>query len=75
MLMKIKAQSPRDQEHKEVNFPVLGRVIPVRRVMPRGRVIAYGLTAQDVSRSCAFWRTRLDDQERKVELYFSKDSV
>ena len=73
--MKIKAQAHEMKKYKVINLHVLGRVIPVRRVRPEGRVIVHGLTAQEESRKCAFRRSRLDDQERKVELYFSKDSV
>ena len=73
--MKIKAQAHEMKNYKVINLHVLGRVIPVRRVKPEGRVIVHGLAAQEVSRRCAFLRSRLDHQERKVELYSSKDSV
>ena len=69
--MRIKAQAHKMKKYREISFHALGRVIPVRRVKPEGRVIVRGLAAQEVSRRRAFQRIKLDDQERQVELYSS----
>ena len=74
--MMVKAEAHKTRRYKKNQLStVLGRVIPVRRVKPKGRVTIHGLAAQEVSRRRAFQKIELDDQERKVELYSSYDSV